>query len=59
MDDFLTLTNPNKNIQSNQFRTNNFEALAKNCEVTPNERSVSVVNAVKHCRNDRQVNLEY
>lgn len=37
MDDFLTLTNPNKNIQSNQFRTNNFEALAKNCEVTPNE----------------------
>ena len=57
MDDFLTLTNPNKNMQSNQFRTNNFEALAKNCEVTPNERSFSVVNAVKHCRNDRIVNL--
>ena len=46
-------------MQSNQFRTNNFEALAKNCEVTPNERSFSVVNAVKHCRNDRIVNLKY
>ena len=37
------------------IRTNNFEALAKNCEVTPNEWSVSGMNAVKHCRNDRGV----
>nr|DAX89446.1 MAG TPA: hypothetical protein [Caudoviricetes sp.] len=27
--------------------------------MTPNERSFSVVNAVKHCRNDRIVNLKY
>ena len=49
---------PIKIYNQTNFERTSCEAKRTDCEVTPNEWSVSGMNAVKHCRNDRGVKLK-